>query len=310
MTIKISGAPACWGVDDPNNPYLPDWKDVLREASLAGFKGIESGPYGYLPLDIDVLQKELDKNDLSIMAGTIFDDLISEDNLDNLLKQVDDICSLITKVPQDEPEPNQKFPTPYLVVIDWGHDERDFAAGHEDTAPRLSQEEWDRMMNHIKQICEKARDKYGVRAVIHPHAGGYIEFKDEITKVIEDINYKTAGLCLDTGHLYYSKMDPIEWIDKLYDRVDYLHFKDIDLEKYREIMKREIRFFDACAENVMCPIGEGIIDYGSIYDLLSKKLNYEGFITIEQERDPRDSSDSLEDVKKSVKYLESIGFNK
>lgn len=306
MSIKISGAPCCWGVDDPKNPFLPPWERVLNEASQAGYKGIELGPYGYIPMDIDRVQAELVKNDLMIIAGTIFDDLVAESNLENLLQQVDDICSLITKLPPSPKEEGQKFPTPYLVIIDWGHDERDYNAGHPEKAPRLSSQDWNRMMNHIRALSVRA-SKYGVRSVIHPHAGGYIEFEDEIKKLLEDIPYEIAGLCLDTGHLYYSKMDPVQWLRDYQDRLDYIHFKDIDLDVYHQVMGERIRFFDACAKGVMCPIGQGIIDYNSIHSLL-KDINYHGYITIEQERDPRNADTSLRDVKQSVDYLKSVGY--
>jgi inosose dehydratase len=307
MSIKISGAPCCWGVDDPKNPYLPPWERVLSEASQAGYKGIELGPYGYIPMDIERVQAELAKNDLTIIAGTIFDDLLSESNLENLLQQVDDICSLITKLPLTPYEEGQKFPTPYLTVMDWGHDERDYYAGHPDKAVRLSEKDWKQMMEHIRLISKRAWKKYGVRAVIHPHAGGNIEFEDEINKLLEDIPYETAGLCLDTGHLYYSKMDPGEWLRKCADRLDYIHFKDIDLDIYKQVMGERIRFFDACGIGVMCPIGQGVIDYDAIHQLL-KEINYHGYITIEQERDPRNSDTSLCDVKQSVDYLKSVGY--
>ncbi|MCM3650898.1 sugar phosphate isomerase/epimerase family protein [Metabacillus litoralis] len=306
MSIKISGAPCCWGVDDPKNPYLPPWERVLSEASQAGYKGIELGPYGYIPMDIEKVQAELEKNDLTIIAGTIFDDLLSESNLDHLLKQVDDICSLVTKLPQTPQEEGQKFPTPYLVIMDWGHDERDYYAGHPEKAVRLGEEDWNTMMNHIRLLSERAK-QYGVRPVIHPHAGGYIEFEDEIKKLVEDIPYEVAGLCLDTGHLYYSKMDPIQWLRNYANRVDYIHFKDIDLDVYHQVMNERIRFFDACAKNVMCPIGQGVIDYVQIRQLLDE-INYHGYITIEQERDPRNSDTSLRDVKQSVDYLKSVGY--
>lgn len=307
MSIKISGAPCCWGVDDPKNPYLPPWKRVLSEAAQAGYKGIELGPYGYLPLDVDQVQTELDANGLNIIAGTIFDDLVSESNLQSLVQQVHDICTLITALPQMPKENGQHFKTPYLVLIDWGHDERDYAAGHPDQAPRLSPDKWKGMMSHIKTLAELAWDKYTVRTVIHPHAGGYIEFDDEIDQMAMDIPYETAGFCLDTGHLYYSKMDPLEWIQKYSDRIDYLHFKDIDLKMYEQIMNEKIRFFDACAKGVMCPIGKGIIEYDAIHQLL-KEINYNGYITIEQERDPRNSDTSLRDVKESLDYLKSVGY--
>jgi inosose dehydratase len=72
-------------------------------------------------------------------------------------------------------------------------------------------------------------------------------------------------------------------------------------------MEERIRFFDACGKGVMCPIGQGIIDYNSIHKLL-KEINYHGYITIEQERDPRNSDTSLRDVKQSVDYLKGVGY--
>lgn len=307
MNIHITGAPCCWGVDDVKNPYLPQWKQVLQEAGLAGYKAIELGPYGYLPLDIETISNELNKNGISIVAGTIFDDLVSKNNLPNLLRQVDDICSIITKLPKLKQEKNQHFPAPYLTIMDWGHDERDFSAGHFDKAPRLSASDWQQMMQHIKCICEKAA-AWNVRPVIHPHAGGYIEFSDEIDQLMQDVPYTTAGLCLDTGHLKYSGMDPVTWLRKYADRLDYIHFKDINEKIYTDVLKEHIRFFEGCAKGSMCPLGTGCIDYPAIYELLTKELSYAGYITIEQERDPRNAATSLRDVKASIDYLKSIGF--
>ncbi|MCH3965793.1 MAG: sugar phosphate isomerase/epimerase [Clostridium sp.] len=307
MSIRIGIGPCCWGVDDVKNPYLPDWKLVLKEAVEAGYKGIELGPYGYLPLDIDIVKRELEINGLTVIAGTIFDDLVSQENKDMLLKMTDDICSLITKLPCDYKSQKQHFKTPYLTIMDFGHKERSFLAGHYNKAPRLSKQKWYGMIENIRAISKLAWKKYGVRPVVHPHAGGYIEFEDEIKQMLNDIPYDIAGLCLDTGHLYYSGMDAVEWIRNNIDRLDYIHFKDIDKKIYDQMMNKKIDFFDACAKGVMCPIGKGIIDYSSINRLLSK-IDYQGWITIEQERDPRNSRTSLGDVSESFNYLKSVGY--
>ena len=306
MAMNICGAPCCWGVDDVKNPYLPPWQRVLKEAKEAGYRAIELGPYGYLPIDVKQVSEELEKNELAIVAGTIFDDLVSESNYENLLKQTEDICSLITKLPKLPVHENQHFPTPYMTIMDWGPDERDYAAGHSDRAPRLSEEDWKKMVKHIEGICTKAAE-YGVRPVIHPHAGGYIEFADEIDKIAEDIPYEVAGLCLDTGHLYYSGMDPAEWLKKYASRLDYVHFKDVNETVYREVLNEKIRFFEGCGKGSMCPIGKGTLDYPGIKNAL-KEIGYSGYITIEQERDPRNSDTSLRDVKESVTYLKSVGY--
>ena len=163
------------------------------------------------------------------------------------------------------------------------------------------------MVANIRAIAERARDRYGVRAVIHPHAGGYIEFEDEIARIAADVPKEIAGVCLDTGHCYYAGMDPVATLERYADRLDYIHFKDIDLYKFRHVMGERIRFFEACAQGVMCPIGLGVIDYPAIRRLLDR-TGYAGFITVEQERDPRNAGGSLADVKASLDYLKTVGF--
>ena len=308
MGMNIGCAPCCWGVDDVKNPHLPDWKRVLQEASSAGYTGIELGPYSYIPLDIDTVRAELQTRGLGITAGTIFDDLVAPANLPNLLKQTREICALIAQLPQLPTEVGQRFAVPYLVVMDWGHTERDFAAGHSDRAPRLNADQWAAMVSHIRQIANIAQTEFGVRAVIHPHAGGYIEFADEIDRIVADIPHDVAGLCLDTGHLYYSGMDPVQWLSRHAERLDYVHFKDIDRAVFDRVLKQHIAFFAACAEGVMCPIGKGAIDYTEIRKTLLA-LGYNGYITVEQERDPRNAGSSLEDVAASRRFLQSVGFN-
>ena len=308
MTLHIMSAPCCWGVDDVRNPHLPDWTQVLREASAAGYRGLELGPYGYMPLDVERTGQALEQHGLRIVAGTIFDDLVSPANAASLLRQTHEICGLLRELPRLPTEAGQRFAAPYLVVMDWGHEERDYAAGHADRAPRLTPADWARMVGHVSQIAELSWREYGIRTVIHPHAGGYIEFADEIEQILRDIPHEVAGLCLDTGHCYYAGMDPVATLLRHADRLDYVHFKDIDRQVYQRVMGQRIRFFEACAEGVMCPIGRGVLDYDGIREALHE-IGYQGYITVEQERDPRNSGSVLADVKASRDFLRSVGFN-
>lgn len=306
MTITITTAPCCWGVDDVSNPNLPDWRLVLAEAEAAGYGGLELGPYGYMPLDADVVSAELRKHGLYVVAGTIFDNLVDPGNRENLERQARRICAVITALPKPPLAPGQRFAAPYLTVMDWGHDARDYAAGHSDRAVRLDAAAWAGMVANIRSVARIARG-HGVRAVIHPHAGGHIEFADEIERICADIPADEAGLCLDTGHTFYAGMDPLATLDRYWDRLDYIHFKDIDPAKLADVLSRRIRFFEACAVGVMCPIGDGCIDYPGILSLLERR-GYAGFITVEQERDPQNAGGSLADVAKSRRYLETVGF--
>ena len=57
----------------------------------------------------------------------------------------------------------------------------------------------------------------------------------------------------------------------------------------------------------MCPIGRGSIDYPAIRSLLTE-LGYGGYITIEQERDPRNAGSILDDLAASRVFLAKSGF--
>ncbi|MGB8667597.1 MAG: TIM barrel protein [Serratia inhibens] len=307
MNLPIANAPCSWGVDDPKNPYLPPYRKVLQEASAAGYSSIELGPWGYLPIDAVALSTELERHKLSLVAGTIFDDLVSEQNFSHILALTHNICRNLSQAPKAQKTQGSSFSAPYLVIIDFGNPQRAKLAGQYALAPRLSDADWNRMIGHIKRVSEIAWQEYGVRPVIHPHAGGCIEFADEIDRLASQIPHRTAGLCLDTGHLYYSGMDPLAWLDTYFTRIDYLHFKDVNPKVFRNVLARGLDFFTACAEGVMCPLGQGAVDYPAVRALLAAR-DYQGWVTIEQERDPRNVQGSLQDVTESLNYLRTVGF--
>lgn len=302
---SIANAPCSWGVDDPKNPFLPPWETVLAEAREAGYHSIELGPWGYLPSDATTLARALDHHGLSLVAGTLFDDLVSESHFGTMVELTHAICANLQKVPIAQAD-GPKTP-PWLVIIDFGDAERARCAGQSARAKRLPEADWQRMVKHISELSRIAWREYGVRPVIHPHTGGFIEFGDEIDRIAQAIPAATAGLCLDTGHLYYAGLDPVQWLRKYADRIDYLHFKDVNKTVYEAAIAGQQDFFSACAAGVMCPLGTGDVDYPGVKALL-EELNWRGWITIEQERDPRDVAGSLHDVTASLHYLRSVGF--
>lgn len=48
-------------------------------------------------------------------AGTIFDNVLSDDNYEKLLRQVDGICQLIIRLPPLLREEGQRRPPPYII---------------------------------------------------------------------------------------------------------------------------------------------------------------------------------------------------
>ena len=295
MSLKLSIAPGAWGIEDPSNPDNPEWRRVLDDIGKSGFTGMELGPYGFMPTDSVVLQKELDARSLQVVAGTIYDDLTETAGLTALLQKTKDICSLLRRVQVSDDDI-------YLVIIDAVKESRNNTAGHSGLAKRLDAGEWKIMMGNIRDISRIAMNEYGVKPVVHPHAGGFIEFRDETEQFLNDIAPEIAGLCLDTGHIEYAGEDPAQSLIDLSERLEYVHFKDINPDVYRMALDQRMGFFDACNRGVMCSIGRGCVDYDEVFKALGK-FDYNGWITIEQERDPREYEGALADVSQSYKFL-------
>ena len=59
MSIQICGAPCLLGCGQPQRPYLPPCGHAIAGAGKAGYSAIELGPYGYLPIDAELVENEL-----------------------------------------------------------------------------------------------------------------------------------------------------------------------------------------------------------------------------------------------------------
>jgi len=303
---KLSSCPGSWGIEDSRNPDNTPWALVLDEIRSIGFDALELGPYGYLPAEPALLTKELNERKLQIVAGTLYDDLVSEESFHRILQKTHEICRILSSVPIASPLGKQKQAPPYYVIIDAVKPERDKIA-RSSKAPKLSPDLWKQMAAHIKEIAKISSDGYGIRSVIHHHAGGYIDYMDEIDGILNDISEDHVGLCFDTGHAYYAGIDPEEGIRKYGSRIEYVHFKDIDKLVFDALFDENIGFYEACFRKVMCPIGEGILDYSSIKTALMD-IGYSGWITLEQDRHPTDTTDVSECIKKSVSHLKKLGY--
>ena len=303
MKFSLSGCPGMWGIEDAADPNNTPWNLVLDGLRDVGFRATELGPYGYLPHDAQLLAEELKKRNLFVVAGTLYDDLVSSSNRENLLNKAHMTCRTLSKIAAHFPAQQQ-----YFVLIDMVKPEKQYYAGQPQKAKRLDQAAFDSLISNVRRISEITQNEYNIKSVIHHHAGGYIEFEDEIDRILSRIDRTCTGLCVDTGHAYYSCMDPAYAIRKYAGYIDYMHFKDIDSQIYTRSIETDTDFYQACADRVMCPIGDGCLDYSAIIRALDA-IDYRGFITVEQDRSAKDSENVLPSIQKSIKYLLDFGFS-
>jgi inosose dehydratase len=287
MAIKLATGPVTWGVDFADTPTNPPWQQVFDDITASGLPATELGPVGYLPEDPDTVRSLLAERNLESAGSFIFDDIHDPSARERLLDIAERVSRLIAASGGT-----------ILSLIDKPDDVRVATAGRPDAAPRFDSDRWSAMVDQLNALADVAR-RHGVHPTVHPHVGGYIEFEDEIERLVADTD---LDLTLDTGHLAYARIDPAAMIARHGDRLAHVHFKDIRPDVLARVDAEHLTFWEAIAAGIFCPIGDGLVDIGAVLDVLDR-IGYDGFATIEQDRVPG-SGAPLDDLLKSVAVIE------
>jgi inosose dehydratase len=296
MKLQLSNAPCSWGVEFAGNPANPPWSRVLDEIRDAGYSATELGPLGFMPKDTSQLRDELAQRGLSLLAGTLFHYLHDTSKRDEILKFTRESCEIL-----------QPLGAKYMVVIDHVASPRTDQAGQVATATRLEKDDWNGMMETIRQASRICLD-HGITPTLHAHTGTFIEYRDELDKAMNDLDPELMSLCIDTGHCQYAGMDPAEVIRTYADRVKYLHFKDIDAEIHKQTVENSDDFYKAIGQGIFTPLGKGCVDFGAVRQVL-QDIEFDGWVTVEQDMDPTLEADPLLNAKNSREFIEQAFFS-
>jgi inosose dehydratase len=287
--IQLAASPVSWGVDFADSPGNPPWEQVLDDIESSAVGALELGPVGYLPEDAATLDAALTSRGLRSVGSFIFDDLHDADQLDRVLGTAERVARLVAAAGGG-----------VLVIIDRPDDVRVGTAGRSSAAPRLDDDRWKAMLDQIAQVAEIGRG-HGLRPVVHPHVGGYIEFEDEVDRLLADSD---LDLCVDSGHFAYAGIDPATAISRYAERIGHVHLKDVRPDVLGRVGREALDFWTAIEAGVFCPLGEGVVDLAAVLDALDA-ASYDGYATIEQDRVPG-SGQPLDDLRRSLAVLETV----
>jgi len=288
MTIKLATSPTTWGVDFADAPSNPPWPQVLDEIAESGIGALELGPVGYLPEEPKVLHAVIASRRLTAVGSFVFEDFHDPARAAEILAIAERASRAIAAAGGS-----------VLVIIDRPGPERVATAGRGEAARRLTPTRWAVMLDVMQHAAEIAR-AHGLRPAIHPHAGGYLEFEDEIERLVADTD---LDLCLDTGHLAYAAIDAAAALDRYASRLAHVHLKDVDGTVLARVRNAALDFWTAISEGIFCPLGRGVVDCSAVLAALERSC-YDGFATIEQDRVPGNGS-PLEDLRASLAVLEA-----
>lgn len=296
MPLSIGNAPCSWGVETPSAPSNPPWRQVLDETRRAGFRGTELGPVGYMPEDASLLRESLQERGLALTAGVLFRPFHDADQWEEMEEALRRTCRLL-----------QPLGARHLVLIDSVCDARSRTAGDARAAPRLDSGEAASLHGRLRTAARIAREEYGLRTCLHAHAGGWVEFEDELESALEAVDEDLLGLCVDTGHSLYAGFDPIALLRRHAARVHYVHLKDVDAAKLSAAVEGRVGFYEACARGVFCNLGRGSLDFSALRETL-QEIGYSGWATVEQDRGPASVGSSFDDARANFAFLGSAGL--
>ncbi|HMJ01666.1 MAG TPA: sugar phosphate isomerase/epimerase, partial [Conexibacter sp.] len=187
--LEVGNAPLSWGVFEGDAPTNPPWEKVLDEIVEAGYRRLELGPIGFLPEDLDVLRSALERRGLSLTAGFVYEHMHDPSQRELVLCNTRRVGRILSALGAR-----------YVVVMDRMTPERQATAGRSEAAERLSPAAWDGLITTFVTVARTLTDEFGLRPVLHPHAGGHVEFADEIERALAQLPHETIGLCVDTAH--------------------------------------------------------------------------------------------------------------
>jgi inosose dehydratase len=278
--VKVGSAPAAFGIDEIviEDAWMPEPEAVLDWIVELDYAGTELGPPGYLAPDAATLRDRLERRGLELV-GSFLPQHFSRDE-----KADDDRAWLRTTlrmIRDGSPEGSR----PFAILADhFDEPERTRWSGRIAEHPEawLSPARFESLIANLHRAGELCREE-GFEAVLHPHAGTYIETRDEIARVMDRLDPSLVGLCLDTGHFRYGGADPAESIDTWHELLRHVHLKDCRTSIMDGVIAEGRDLHEALVRGVFCPLGEGDSGMDAVVEALRRHA-YEGWVIVEQDQ--------------------------
>ena len=271
MKAKLGIAPIAWWNDDLAE--LSDdvsLEECLRQASVAGFTGMETGRR--FPMDMGELGPILGRHGISVCGGWFSGLLLDGDiewEKDRVRAQLDFFVAA---------------GAPCIVYGETARSIQGVRSAPLATKPKLSEDEigaYGRKMTAFGEWCAEQ----GMPIAYHHHMGAAIETEAEL-----DLLMKHSGaslpLLFDAGHMAFAGGDPLRVIDRHHTRISHVHTKDVRMGVIEQLDRSGESFLDAVVKGAFTVPGDGSLDFAAIVQRLAE-YGYEGWFVVEAEQDPK-----------------------
>ena len=284
MKAKLGIAPIAWWNDDLAE--LSDdvsLEECLRQASVAGFTGMETGRR--FPMDMAELGPILKKYGISVCGGW-FSGLLLDGDIEVEKERVAQQLAFF-----------KAAGAPCIVYGETARSVQGIKSAPLATKPKLTEAEiatYGRKISDFADWCAAA----GMPISYHHHMATAIETEAELDLLMK---HSTVPLLFDAGHMAFAGGDVLRVLDKHHTRITHVHTKDVRMGVIDALDRSRESFLDAVVKGAFTVPGDGSLDFEAIVKACAAH-GYEGWFVVEAEQDPK-VSPPLEMARKGHKEL-------
>ena len=295
--FHFASAPDSWGVlDYPGPSWEQSYEKMLDEMVEAGYTGCELGPYGFFPTDPKILEPQLEKRKLRLLASFVPVKMTEPSAGKAAIERIRKVGNLLATLK-----------APFLVMAADQSPERNAFSGrvYDQGCPTLNAEQW-KHVGRIVADAEMVANEFGLDLVFHPHVATYVETPEECERFFDAASRTNVGLCLDTGHCMYGHGDSVAEAEKYKSKLRFVHIKDCDAKVLEQARRNKWTFEQAIEHKVFTVIGQGSIDFPGFFRNLLRN-GYSGWSVVEQ--DVKFGATAIlpaESIASSLKYLQGV----
>ena len=267
---KLGIAPIAWWNDDLVE--LSDdvsLEECLRQASVAGFTGMETGRR--FPMNMAELGPILERFGISVCGGWHSGRVLDGD----------------LEAEKERIRPMMDFfiaaGAPCIVYGEIAGAIQGERAAPLATKPRIPDDEmkvYGRNMTAFAEWCAGE----GMPIAYHHHMGALVETEPELDSLMNHSG-EALKLAYDTGHLAFAGGDGLRVIERYHGRLGHIHTKDVRQGVIDGLDRSRESFLDAVIKGAFTVPGDGDLDFATIVRRLAE-LGYEGWFVVEAEQDP------------------------
>jgi inosose dehydratase len=271
MKAKLGIAPIAWWNDDLAE--LSDdvsLEECLRQASVAGFTGMETGRR--FPMNMEELGPILARFGISVCGGWFSGLLLDGDierEKDRIRAQMDFFVAA---------------KAPCIVYGETARSIQGIRSAPLDTKPRLSDEEIKAYGRKMTAFAEWSAGQ-GMPIAYHHHMAAAIETEAEVDLLMANSG-EALALLFDAGHMAFAGGNVLRVIDKHHSRISHVHTKDVRCSVIDKLDRKRESFLDAVVKGAFTVPGDGSLDFAAIIARLAS-YGYEGWFVVEAEQDPK-----------------------